>query len=151
MKFLERIQALLRPAPVAQADEPPLGADEDPFDEPVVLEISDVIDLHPIPPRQVRAVVEAYLIEAHARGFRFVRLIHGKGIGVQRQAVRAILDRTPFVIRHHDAPPDAGGPGATIAELTQAGQDSAATKNGQDGQDVSGFTGSRIGETSCPS
>jgi dsDNA-specific endonuclease/ATPase MutS2 len=97
--------------------EPPLGSDEDPFDEPVVMEIRDVIDLHAIPPKQVKAVVEEYLIEARARRFSYVRIIHGKGIGAQRAMVRKILDRAPFVIRYYDAPPDAGGLGATIAEL----------------------------------
>jgi dsDNA-specific endonuclease/ATPase MutS2 len=95
----------------------PLGEDEDPFDEPVRLEIRDVIDLHTIPPKQVKAVVEEYLNEARAQGFRFVRIIHGKGIGVQREIVRKILDRTSFVLSYHDAPPEAGGLGATIAEL----------------------------------
>jgi dsDNA-specific endonuclease/ATPase MutS2 len=96
---------------------PPLGADEDPFDEPVVMEIRDVIDLHAIPPKQVKAVVEEYLIEARARRFVYVRIIHGKGIGAQRAMVRKILDRTPFITRYYDAPPEAGGLGATIAEL----------------------------------
>jgi dsDNA-specific endonuclease/ATPase MutS2 len=97
--------------------EPPLGADEDPFGEPVVMEIRDVIDLHAIPPKQVKAVVEEYLLEARARRFPYVRIIHGKGIGAQRAMIRKILDRTSFIIRYYDAPPDAGGPGATIAEL----------------------------------
>lgn len=99
------------------AVEPALGTDEDPFDEPVVMEIGDVIDLHAIPPKQVKAVVEEYLIEARARRFAYVRIIHGKGIGAQRAMVRKILDRTSFVIRYYDAPPEAGGLGATIAEL----------------------------------
>jgi dsDNA-specific endonuclease/ATPase MutS2 len=99
------------------AVDPPLGEDEDPFDEPVRLEIRDVIDLHTIPPKQVKAVVEEYLNEARAREFRFVRIIHGKGIGVQREIVRKVLDRTPFVSNYYDAPPEAGGLGATIAEL----------------------------------
>jgi dsDNA-specific endonuclease/ATPase MutS2 len=97
--------------------EPPLGADEDPFGEPVVMEIRDVIDLHAIPPKQVKAVVKEYLLEARARRFPYVRIIHGKGVGAQRAMIRKILDRTSFIIRHYDAPPDAGGLGATIAEL----------------------------------
>src|SRR5215467_13969600 len=97
--------------------EPPLGADEDPFDEPVLLEIRDVIDLHAISPKQVKAVVEEYIHEARARGFPYVRIIHGKGVGAQRAMVRKILDRTSFIIRYYDAPPEAGGLGATIAEL----------------------------------
>jgi len=90
---------------------------EDPFEEPVRLEIRDVFDLHTIPPKQAKAVVEEYLREAHARGFQFVRIIHGKGIGTQREMVRKVLDRTSFVLSYYDAPPDAGGLGATIAEL----------------------------------
>jgi dsDNA-specific endonuclease/ATPase MutS2 len=97
-----------------------MESEEDPFPEPVVLEIRDVFDLHAIPPRQVKPVVEEYLREAHARGYRHVRIIHGKGFGVQRAIVRAILDRTPFVIAYRDAPPEAGGLGATIAELDVA-------------------------------
>jgi len=94
-----------------------MAEDEDPFDEPVRLEIRDVIDLHSIPPRQVKAVVAEYLSEAHSRGFPFVRIIHGKGVGVQREIVRKLLARTSFVSTYYDAPPDAGGLGATIAEL----------------------------------
>jgi dsDNA-specific endonuclease/ATPase MutS2 len=89
----------------------------DPFPEPVRLEITDVFDLHSIPPREVRAVVEEYLREAHGRGFRVVRIIHGKGVGVQRETVRAVLARTPFVEHFADAPPEAGGWGATVARL----------------------------------
>ena len=90
----------------------------DPFPEPVRLEIKDVFDLHTIPPREVRAVVEEYLSEAHRRGFRHVRIIHGKGVGVQREAVRAVLALTPFVEHFSDAPPEAGGWGATVAHLS---------------------------------
>lgn len=89
----------------------------DPFPEPVRLEIRDVFDLHSIPPREVRAVVEEYLREAHRKGLRRVRLIHGKGVGVQREAVRAVLARTPFVEHFADAPPEAGGWGATVVHL----------------------------------
>lgn len=89
----------------------------DPFPEPVRLEITDVFDLHTIPPREVRAVVEEYLREARRKGFRQVRIIHGKGVGVQREVVRSVLARTPFVERFGDAPPEAGGWGATVAFL----------------------------------
>ena len=91
-----------------------------PFPEPVVLEFSDVIDLHSIPPRMVRAVVEEYLEEAHRRRVQWVRVIHGKGIGVQREIVRAILQRSPFVLEFKDAPPEAGGWGATLVTLAHA-------------------------------
>ena|SRR5437588_9271337 len=89
----------------------------DPFPDPVVIPFRDVLDLHSIPPKQVRAVVEDYLAEARARGCSGVRIIHGKGIGVQREIVRAILARTAFVIHFADAPGDAGGWGATLVTL----------------------------------
>lgn len=88
-----------------------------PFPDPVVIEFRDVIDLHSIPPKQARAVVEDYLEEARARGVRWVRIIHGKGIGAQREMVRSILARTPFVADYEDAPQEAGGWGATVVTL----------------------------------
>ena len=88
-----------------------------PFPELVEIEIKDVIDLHTIPPRDVSRVVEEYLKQTHEKGFPAVRIIHGKGIGVQRKLVHAILERTPFVIDWTDAPPEAGGLGATIVHL----------------------------------
>src|SRR5713226_2625073 len=89
-----------------------------PFPEPIVVEFRDVIDLHSIPPRQVRAVVEDYLEEAHRRRVRWVRIIHGRGIGVQREMVRSILSRTPYVVDFRDAPGEAGGWGATVVTLS---------------------------------
>ncbi|HEV7893762.1 MAG TPA: Smr/MutS family protein [Pyrinomonadaceae bacterium] len=93
----------------------------DPFPEPVRLEITDVFDLHTVRPREVRAVVEEYLLEARRKGFRTVRIIHGKGVGVQRETVRTILARTPFVEHFADAPPESGGWGATVARLSPEG------------------------------
>ena len=89
-----------------------------PFAEPVRVEITDVFDLHTIAPRDVKRVVEEYLREAHAAGFRSVRIIHGKGVGVQREMVLSILRRTPFVEAWTDAPPERGGWGATVAHLS---------------------------------
>jgi dsDNA-specific endonuclease/ATPase MutS2 len=89
-----------------------------PFPEPIAIEITDVIDLHTISPKEVRAVVEEYLREARRRGFRSVRIIHGKGAGVQREIVRGVLQRTPFVRDWADAPPAAGGWGATVAHFS---------------------------------
>ena len=94
-----------------------------PFPELVEIEITDVIDLHTIPPRDVARVVEEYLEQVHEAGFRGVRIIHGKGIGVQREIVRSILARTPFVTDWSDAPPEAGGLGATIVQLKTSGTD----------------------------
>ena len=86
-------------------------------DEPIRIPITDVFDLHTIPPRDVRAVVEEYLIEAHRMGYRALRIIHGRGIGAQREMVRSVLSRTPFVTEFRDAPAEAGGWGATIVTL----------------------------------
>lgn len=99
------------------SDEEDLIDPFDPFPEPVTIPITGVFDLHTIQPRDVKRVVEEYLNEAQRLGFRSVRIIHGKGIGVQREMVRAILERTPFVIDWTDAPPEAGGLGATIVHL----------------------------------
>lgn len=82
-----------------------------PQQEPIEIPISDVFDLHCIAPRDVAAAVEACLEEAHRRGIRALGIIHGKGIGVQREAVRRILRGTPFVRSFGDAPPEAGGGG----------------------------------------
>lgn len=87
------------------------------FDEPVEIPITDVFDLHSIAPRDARAAVEAYLEEAQSRGFRYLRIIHGRGIGVQREMVRTVLARTAFVESFGDAPVEAGGRGATIVTL----------------------------------
>ena len=65
----------------------------------------------------MKAVVEEYLRLAHEKGFKAVRIIHGKGIGVQRETVRSILARTDFVLDWTDAPPQAGGIGATIVRF----------------------------------
>lgn len=96
---------------------------DNPFPEPVEIEITDVFDLHMIPPRDVKRVVEEYLQLAHEKGFRCVRIIHGKGIGVQRETVRSVLSRTPFVSGWTDAPPEAGGLGATIVSISTFGSD----------------------------
>jgi DNA-nicking Smr family endonuclease len=90
---------------------------DNPFPEPVEIEITDIFDLHTIPPRDVKRVIEEYLQLAHEKGFSCVRIIHGKGIGVQRAAVRSILAQTPFVLDWTDAPPEAGGLGATIVRF----------------------------------
>jgi len=84
----------------------------------VELPIEDVIDLHSFPPNEVPSVVNDYLVAAHARGVCEVRLIHGRGIGVQRERVRSLLSRHPLVEEYHDAPADRGGWGATIAALS---------------------------------
>ena len=87
--------------------------------DPIRIPITDVFDLHAVPPRDVRAVVEEYLMEAHRLGLRGLRIIHGRGIGVQRELVRSVLARSDFVAGFRDAPAEAGGWGATIVDLRE--------------------------------
>jgi dsDNA-specific endonuclease/ATPase MutS2 len=86
-------------------------------DEPVEISITDTFDLHPFRPEEIKDVAREYLLEAHARGFRQVRLIHGRGIGVQRERIRALLQSLEFVEAFHDADGSGGGWGATIVLL----------------------------------
>lgn len=87
------------------------------FAEPVRIPVTDVLDLHTVPPRDVKAVVEAYLEEANRLGLKALRIIHGRGIGVQREIVRSVLARTPSVLSYSNAPAEAGGWGATVVTL----------------------------------
>jgi dsDNA-specific endonuclease/ATPase MutS2 len=86
-------------------------------EEPVRIPITDVFDLHTVPPRDVEPIVEEYLEEARKLGLKALRIIHGRGIGVQREIVRSILARTAFVENFGDAPAEAGGWGATLVTL----------------------------------
>jgi DNA-nicking Smr family endonuclease len=78
--------------------------------------IGDSIDLHAFAPRDIRSVVEEYIHAAHVAGLREVRLIHGRGKGVQRGIVQAALERHPLVASFYDAPE--AHLGATVAVLT---------------------------------
>jgi dsDNA-specific endonuclease/ATPase MutS2 len=90
---------------------------DDPSSEPVEIEITDMFDLHAFSPKDVKAVTIAYLEEARKKRFRLVRLIHGKGVGVQREIVRKVLSETNFVKGFKSGDEFSGGWGATIAEL----------------------------------
>jgi DNA-nicking Smr family endonuclease len=90
---------------------------EDATPEPVAIPITDTLDLHPFRPAEVRDVAREYLSEAHARGFRQVRLIHGRGIGVQREMIRGLLETHELVKAFHDADGSGGGWGATVVLL----------------------------------
>ncbi len=92
---------------------------DDPFPEPVRVPIEDWLDLHTFSPRETKTLLEAYIPEAHKAGFRELRIVHGKGIGVQREIVRTLLSKHPLVAHFHDASRAAGGPGATIAYLKE--------------------------------
>ncbi|HYN21367.1 MAG TPA: Smr/MutS family protein [Thermoanaerobaculia bacterium] len=87
------------------------------WEEEVELPITDVLDLHSFRPAEVPDVVRDWLDAAYERGFRNVRIIHGKGIGAQRQTVRTILSRDPRVEAFGDAALDAGSWGATWVRM----------------------------------
>lgn len=89
----------------------------DPFPEPVEIDITDSLDLHAFDPKDVRAVTIAYLDEAHRKGFGIVRIIHGKGIGVQREIVRSVLRESDVVQGFRSGDEFSGGSGATVVEL----------------------------------
>lgn len=91
-----------------------MGSDDD---APVELPIGDELDLHSFAPRDVASVVEEYLLACRERGVLRVRLVHGRGRGVQRAAVRALCARLPFVVGLDEAPPALGGWGATFVTL----------------------------------
>lgn len=93
------------------------GDSNPPFGEPVPVAITDVLDLHAFAPRDARAALEAWMEEVRARGFKTVRIIHGRGAGVQRAMVRSLLSRMPDVVSFSDAPAEAGGWGATVVTL----------------------------------
>mgnify|MGYP001209457022 CR=1 FL=1 len=85
--------------------------------ELVALEFSDVLDLHSFPPGQVTDLVRDWLDDAAANGRTDLRLIHGRGVGVQRKRAHALLARDPRVLEFRDAPAEAGGWGATLITL----------------------------------
>jgi DNA-nicking Smr family endonuclease len=84
---------------------------------PVELPLEDSLDLHSFPPQEVPDIVEEYLRVARAAGLGEVRLIHGRGKGVQRARIHALLGRLPFVLHAYEAPADRGGWGATVVVL----------------------------------
>lgn len=98
---------------------PPSPGDEAAEDELPVVEvpITEALDLHDFAPREILEVAEAYLEAAREKGYREVRLIHGRGKGVQRSRLRALLESHPDVVAFHDAPSERGGWGATLVEL----------------------------------
>ena len=96
--------------------------DDEEIPEEIVLPLEDHIDLHPFRPKEIRSVAESYLEQALEAGFREVRLIHGRGVGVQRKILRSLLTGHPGVVEFRDAPPERGGWGATIVRLAAAGE-----------------------------
>ena len=90
---------------------------DNPFPEPVELEITDTLDLHSFQPKEIRSLIENYIVEARKKGFSVIKIIHGKGIGVQREIVRKILSDKDFVESFRNAPEFSGSWGATIVKF----------------------------------
>ena len=84
---------------------------------PIELEITDVLDLHSFPPREIKDVTRDWLDAAYEKGLRELRIIHGRGVGTQRRIVRSVLEKDPRVIDYEDAPAEAGGWGATLVRM----------------------------------
>lgn len=95
---------------------PPGDRDEAPL-EPIQIPITDALDLHDFHPRDVLPVAEAYLEAAREKGLVEVRLIHGKGKGVQRARLHQLLRGHPDVASFQEAPAERGGWGATLVRL----------------------------------
>ena len=92
-------------------------ADENDIEDIIEIPVNGVLDLHTFRPRDVKELLPDYLDACREKGILQVRVIHGKGQGVLRESVHAILGRLPGVERYHLAQEDAGGWGATLVEL----------------------------------
>ena len=88
--------------------------------EPIQIPIEDVLDLHTFRPQDVADLLKDYFAECIKAGIHSVRVIHGKGKGIQKKRVHQILQKNPQVKSFKDAPPEAGGWGATVVELWQS-------------------------------
>ena len=87
------------------------------MDDAVRIPIEDTLDLHAFQPRDVASVVEEFVSAAAAAGLSEIRLIHGRGRGVQRGLVQAVLERHPLIEAFWDAPETHLG--ATVARLVR--------------------------------
>ena len=86
-------------------------------EEPIVIEITDVIDLHTFHPKDIPELLDDYIHACVEKNYTSVRIIHGKGQGFLKKRVEKILKRHPMVLSFQEAPPEAGGWGATIVIL----------------------------------
>ena len=107
--------------------DPHEAEDDDDGDSPSPLPINGVLDLHTFRPCDAADVVREYVGECRRRGILEVRIIHGKGIGALRATVHAALKRMPEVAAFYTAPENAGGWGATVAELRPEGDNARLT------------------------
>jgi DNA-nicking Smr family endonuclease len=85
--------------------------------DPVKIPIEDHLDLHTFRPEELAELLEEYLCECIRAKIFSVRIIHGKGKGILKRRVQSLLRKNPLVTSFKDAPPEAGGWGATLVEL----------------------------------
>jgi DNA-nicking Smr family endonuclease len=90
-------------------------------EDPVIVPIDGVLDLHTFNPKELPSLISDYLDACREKGIFNVRIVHGKGKGIQRARVHSLLARNPLVRRFRDASEEAGGWGATIVELRMGG------------------------------
>lgn len=117
--FFDSIKAFLTGGKPATSDAAEDIEPEPPFDDAIVLPLEDRMDLHPFAPRDIPSVVEEYLEQCLENGFQEVRIIHGRGQGVQRRIVRSLLAKHTRVTSFKDAPSELGGWGATVVTLLE--------------------------------
>jgi len=86
----------------------------------VRIPIEDSIDLHTFQPKEIPSLLGEYLLECQKKGLLEVRIIHGKGKGVQRTIVHSFLEKSPLVDSYEMAPLEAGASGATLVYLRRA-------------------------------
>ena len=99
-----------------------MNNEETPFEQPVPLEIDGVLDLHTFHPSELAPLLQDYIEACREKGILSLRIVHGKGRGVQRERVHGLLKKNLLVRTFRLAPPDAGGWGATLVELKPPGE-----------------------------
>ncbi|MDX1582757.1 MAG: Smr/MutS family protein [Thermoanaerobaculia bacterium] len=112
-----------------------MNDDWNPEEDPIEIPIEDTIDLHPFRAKEIRDVVREYLAAARDEGFRQVRLIHGKGKGVQRRSIRALLDTIEWVKGYEDGGLGGGEWGATVVFLEEERTTGTSEEEAENGED----------------
>jgi len=85
----------------------------------VRIPIEDWIDLHTFQPKDIPSLLEEYLSQCHRKGLREIRIVHGKGKGIQREIVQSFLRKSPLVKTFRMAPLETGSWGATLVSLKE--------------------------------
>ncbi len=87
------------------------------MEEPVVMPIDGTLDLHTFNPKELPSLLTEYIRACREEGIYHLRIIHGKGKGIQKARVQSLLSKNPLVRSYGDAPAESGGWGATVVEL----------------------------------